>query len=179
MATVSHRHIRQIDISTGEIIEGVYAITPVRRKNGFQQGGWFAMSQEAIAKVLDLTIQQKVTLRDLQTLYALLEVLDIENWIRVSQKHLAERLNMLQPNVSRSIRVLIELGIILIGPKVGTSRTYRLAPSFGWKGGARQHNDALKDMRNRMDRAGIKGVIDARDPQTVDMFTGKADIEEL
>lgn len=177
MTRATRRNIGQLDMDTGEILEGVFAWVPVRKKNGFTNG-WFAMSQEAIAQILTLTIERKLTLRDLQTLYAMLEILDLENWIRVSQKHLADRLQMLQPNISRSMKTLTTIGIILKGPKVGTSHTYRLNPAFGWKGSAEKHKEALKDMRTRMNAANITGVIEGRDPATVDMFTGKADQEQ-
>ena len=36
-------------------------------------------------------------------------------------------------NVNRSIKKLIELGVILGGVKIGISRSYRLNPNFGWK----------------------------------------------
>ena len=40
---------------------------------------------------------------------------------------------------------LIQLGIILEGVKIGTSRSYRLNPSFGWKGSAKGHREALHE----------------------------------
>lgn len=175
------RHLAQVDRETGEIIEGVFAIMPVRRKNGFSEG-WFAMSNVALAQVLTLTTSRELQLRDLEVLFAMLEVLELENFIRVSQKHLGDRLNMLRPNVSRSIRTLIRHGIILEGPKIGTASTYRLNPRFGWKGSAKQHHEAL---REQMRAPRLAPVIKLpvvqepeRDPLTVDMFRGKADAEE-
>lgn len=170
------RRLRQIDEETGEIIEGVVALIPVRRKNGFREG-WFAMSNNATAQILTLTMNRELTLRDLQVLYAMLEVLETENFIRVSQRHLAERLDMRQPHVSRSIAVLLKHEIILLGPKIGSSSTYRLNPRFGWKGTAQAHQLALRD---RMKQSNIRGIVAApeRDPLTVDMFTGAADAEK-
>ena len=40
-------------------------------------------------------------------------------------------------NVNRSIKKLIELGVILEGVKIGISRSYELNPNFGWKGSAK------------------------------------------
>ncbi|EIT2341618.1 hypothetical protein L1O22_004870, partial [Salmonella enterica] len=40
---------------------------------------------------------------------------------------------------------LIEFGIILEGPKIGRSKTYRLNPQFGWKGTVSNHKKALKN----------------------------------
>ena len=46
---------------------------------------------------------------------------------------------MHRQHVQRSIKRLIQLGIILEGVKIGISRSYRLNPSFGWKGSAKGH----------------------------------------
>ena len=46
-------------------------------------------------------------------------------------------------NVNRSIKKLIELGVILEGVKIGISRSYRLNPNFGWKGSAKGHRQAF------------------------------------
>ena len=46
---------------------------------------------------------------------------------------------MHRQHVQRSIKRLIQLGIILGGVKIGISRSYRLNPSFGWKGSAKGH----------------------------------------
>ena len=48
-------------------------------------------------------------------------------------------------NVNRSIKKLIELGVILEGVKIGISRSYRLNPNFGWKGSAKGHREALHE----------------------------------
>ena len=48
-------------------------------------------------------------------------------------------------NVNRSIKKLIELGVVLEGVKIGVSRSYRLNPNFGWKGSAKGHREALHE----------------------------------
>ena len=52
---------------------------------------------------------------------------------------------MQRQNVQRSIKRLMELGVILEGVKIGVSRSYRLNPSFGWKGSAKGHREALHE----------------------------------
>ena len=68
----------------------------------------------------------------------LLSVLDYENLIQVSQADVQGSWICID-NVQRSIKRLIQLGIILEGVKIGISRSYRLNPSFGWKGSAKGH----------------------------------------
>lgn len=157
----------------GEILEGVCVVIPKKHKNGFQRG-FYTMANDATGEVIDLVLQGKLQGKDVITLLALLEVLEWENWIRISQRALADRLKMAPPNVSRSMKALINNGIILVGPNIGTSKTYRLNPRFGWKGGYKEHRAALKE---RMTAANISGVIEGRDPNTMDMFSGKADAE--
>ena len=50
---------------------------------------------------------------------------------------------MHRQHVQRSIKRLIQLGIILEGVKIGISRSYRLNPSFGWKGSAKGHREVF------------------------------------
>jgi hypothetical protein len=41
---------------------------------------------------------------------------------------------MQKTNVSRAIKLLVEKQILLEGPKLGRTHTYRLNSAFGWKG---------------------------------------------
>ena len=68
--------------------------------------------------------------------------LDYENLIQVNQAEVSEQVGMNRHNVNRSIKKLIELGVILEGVKIGISRPYRLNPNFGWKGSAKGHREA-------------------------------------
>ena len=88
----------------------------------------------------------------------LLGRIDFENLMVVNQAELAKELGMHRQHVQRSIKRLIALGVILEGPKIGISRSYRLNPEFGWKGSARNHVIALdQERKKRMANAGIKG----------------------
>ena len=136
-----------VNLGTGEILEGaVLGVIFPKRHNGFN--GWFAMNQSALKALRSSGLQG----RDYEVLFALLEFLDFDNWIRISKADLAEELSMQSTHVGRSIRRLLEIGALLEGPKVGRSVTYRLNPSFGWKGSAKSHNNALKA---RMEERGL------------------------
>ena len=71
--------------------------------------------------------------------------LDYENLIQVNQAEVAEQVGMNRHHVNRSIKKLIELGVVLEGVKIGISRSYRLNPNFGWKGSAKGHREALHE----------------------------------
>ena len=48
-------------------------------------------------------------------------------------------------NVNRSIKKLIELGVVLEGVKIGVSRSYRLNLTSVGKGSAKGHREALHE----------------------------------
>ena len=77
--------------------------------------------------------------------------LDFENVIQVPQVEIAAELGMQRQNVNRAIKQLEELGVIIRGPKVGRSSSWRLNPQAGWKGkvvhlreAQRQHLELVK-----------------------------------
>ena len=75
----------------------------------------------------------------MKVMWAMLARLDYENLIQVSQAEVAQELGMNRHNVNRSIKKLIELGVVLEGVRIGISLSYRLNPNFGWKGSAKGH----------------------------------------
>ncbi len=135
-----NKRLQQIDSETGEIIDGFVAYVVPKRKNGFGQG-WLAMAQNGA----EILAQSNLSGNDFKVLMKLLSVLDYENLIQVSQAEIARELNMHRQHVQRSIKRLMDLGIVLEGVKIGISRSYRLNPNFGWKGSAKGHREALTD----------------------------------
>ena len=135
-----NRHMQQIDQQTGEVVEGFVAYVVPKRKNGFQKG-WMAMAQDAMM----MLAQSNLTGNDMKVMWAMLARLDYENLIQVNQAEVAEEIGMNRHHVNRSIKKLIELGVVLEGVKIGISRSYRLNPNFGWKGSAKGHREALHE----------------------------------
>lgn len=157
-------------METGEIMDGaVLGMFFPKRQNGFREG-WVAMAQEpmmALAKS-DLGAQE------MRVLFAVLAKLDFENFLLLSVSDLAKEIGMQRPNVSSAISKLESFCVLVRGPKAGRSSTFRLNPSFGWRGSASNHQKALKE---RMRASNITGVVPARDPNTVDFIEGKADAD--
>lgn len=168
------KRIGSVDLDTGELMEGaVLGMFFPKRQNGFREG-WVAMSQQAMRALA--VAQSDLTGRQLRVLLMVLGMLDMENFLLLSQAEIAKDLGLRPSHVSEAISRLVELGILIRGPKAGRSSTFRLNPRFGWKGSASNHNKAL---RERMQAAGLS-VVQAeptRDPRTIDAFTGKADCE--
>lgn len=168
------KQVLSVDADTGEVLEGaVLGMFFPKRQNGFR-GGWVAMAQDALIELARLDLGDEAR----RVLFAVLGKLDFENFILLNQAEIGETIGIQRANVSRAITKLERAGVLVRGPKAGRSVTFRLNPSFGWKGSASNHQKAL---RERMKAAGLSVVPPAeplRDPRTIDVFTGKADCEQ-
>ena len=145
--------VRAYDKNTGEIIEGVPVLCGVKR-NPYSTG-WVMNSQQA----LELIAQDKeITGRIHRVLWLLVAHLDFENWIQLSQKEICRKLDMKKQDVSSAVKVLEEKEIIIRGPKVGRSYSFRLNPMLGWKGNVKNLNDYRRKeddqwIRNQKEKA--------------------------
>jgi hypothetical protein len=72
-----------------------------------------------------------------------------ENHIHIPQEEIARELTMKQPSVSRALRLLVEISILLEGPKIGRSKSYRLNSNYGWKGKIHNLTDRRHEERKR------------------------------
>ena len=60
--------------------------------------------------------------------------LGIGNYVHINQSEAARKLGIARPNISTSIKKLINLGIILEGPKAGKFCTYQVNPAVIYAG---------------------------------------------
>ena len=109
-------------------------------KTDFRKDGW-----QWLKEAMMMLAQSNLTGNDMKVMWAMLARLDYENLIQVNQAEVAEQVGMNRHHVNRSIKKLIELGVVLEGVKIGISRSYRLNPNFGWKGSAKGHREALHE----------------------------------
>jgi DNA-binding IclR family transcriptional regulator len=100
------------------------------------------MSQPSLELLAEY--RQEMGIEVYAVLLYLLGKLDFENHLVVNQSELAKKLGMRQPHISRSLKRLVALEVLIDGPKAGSLRTYRLNPSFGWKGSAKNHQNMVK-----------------------------------
>ena len=138
MAGSMDSKITQINPETGEVIEGVLVWMPKKRVSPFERH--FTMNQAGL-----LTLAQNLTGEQLKVLLTLLADLDYKNYIQEPQSEIAEKHTMQKTHVRRSVKALINLGVVVEGLKVGKSKTYRLNEQFGWKGSVSKHKQALKN----------------------------------
>ena len=101
----------------------------------YGKGAWWVMSNA----LPDLMAFDKEISRQEPTrvFWYLVKRLDFENYIRVPQVEIAEALEMQKSHVSRAIKLLESKGVLLRGPKVGQSYSWRLNPNCGFKGNPR------------------------------------------
>ncbi len=120
-----------IDTETGEILDqarGTFVFIPSRLK---LREDWFMTFQDALA---ELATDKELWGRPRAVLDYMMSRLNFENYIALEQKEIAEKLKIYKPDVSYSIKLLVEKGIIVKGPRLGKSWSYRLNSHYGWKG---------------------------------------------
>ena len=98
--------------------------------------------------------QQRMTGEQLSVFLYLLGQLDFDNYLKVQQKDIAEKLHLNKSNVSKAMKKLAELDVITVGPMAGRSRTYRLNPRIAHRGAKNYRNtlieyDKLKEMQKK------------------------------
>ena len=78
----------------------------------------------------------------------LMATIGIGNYVFVNQAEMARKLRIDRKNASMAIKRLIELEILLQGPKSGRSNTYMVNPAFCFSGGLgngiQKRRDAIK-----------------------------------
>jgi hypothetical protein len=121
-------------METGEIVQGVpvYIATKVKLREG-----WFMGFQDAF---IALAKDREITMDSRRVLDYLMGNLGFENYIAIPQRQIAEALNMQKANVSRAIKLLVNKQILIEGPKLGRTHTYRLSNTYGWKGSVKNLN---------------------------------------
>ena len=126
MAVIRQRFV-MVDKATGEELPGL----PVYRQSKTKVRGWF-MSWEAGME--RLAKEPGMTGEAFRVFHMMAANLDWENYIKITQKDIAQELGMKKQSVYRAVKILVDKGIIIKGPKSGMSNTYRLNEFYGWKG---------------------------------------------
>lgn len=101
-----------------------------------------------------MVAQQKMTGEQSSVFLYLLGKLDFDNYLKVQQKDIAEALHMQKSHVSRAMKKLAELDVVVVGPMAGRSKTYRLNPRIAHRGAKNYRNtlieyDKLKELQKK------------------------------
>lgn len=132
----------------GELHQGMIPVFIGRKISSPYGSSWMQINQDFLK---ELASRKDVTGEVLRVFLYLNSRLEFENLIQVPQVEIAEDLDLNKQNVNRAIKQLEDLGIIIRGPKVGRSSSWRLNPQAGWKGkvvhlreAQRQHLELVK-----------------------------------
>lgn len=143
------KKVTQVDPDTGEVMGGALVWVPNKKISPY--GRHFTMNQEGL-----LFLAKELNGEQFRVLMAVLSELDYENYIHMIQSELAKKINMDKGSFSKSLKKLISINLIIEGPKIGRSKTYRLNPEFGWKGSVRNHK---KELESRMMKSNMRGIV--------------------
>lgn len=109
---------------------------PPKKKN--YDARWLLLWQDGSDIGVSMTEQAEMNVLT-QTEYRvrdwLMGTIGIGNYVHVNQAEMARRLHIERATASRAIKRLIELGILIQGPKSGRSNTYMVSPAFCFSGG--------------------------------------------
>ena len=133
------RYIMVTDEESGQI-KGCF---PLKSKNLGK--GWIALYQNSSLWLA----QQDLTGEQYKVMLVLFNKLDFNNYLRIALKEISELLNMQVANVSRAMKKLKKLEIIIEGPPAGKFKTYRLNPFIAHKGSDRR--DTVKDFNSALE----------------------------
>lgn len=93
---------------------------------------------------IQIAVMEGIHANDFRVFHLLLPTIERGNEVYVSVVGMAKQLRTTVPVVSRSLRKLVERGII--ERAAGDRRVYRLNPWFGWYGAdAGAHTQAIKE----------------------------------
>lgn len=94
-------------------------------------------------------VSGRLTATDYRVRDYLLCKVGIGNFVHFSQTEAADILGIKQPNISKSLKKLIKMGIVLEGPKTGRFRTYQINPAMVFSGslgnGIKEKRRVIKD----------------------------------
>lgn len=123
------RTLGAFDKETGEVLQDGVAVY-VGAKIKWREN-WFMGIQEAF---IALAKDKEITGRPRRVLDYLFGKLGFENYICITQQEVSEELGIAKTHISASIKILMDKGIILKGPKLGRTTAYRLNSEYGWRG---------------------------------------------
>src|SRR3712207_7503528 len=103
------RTLGVIDLATGEVLTGVPVWFGVKVQSPYGRR-WVGMNQNFLE---EFAARDDVHGETFRVFIYLNAILDFDNIISVPQKDIARALKMCQPNISRAIKKLEELGVIL------------------------------------------------------------------
>jgi DNA-binding MarR family transcriptional regulator len=139
--------MKLVDQDTGEVFLHLAVAFKKRYPKQVQEDGFMTMFKigwDYLSTIDDLTG------RDFRVLMALLSSINFKNWISISQQTIAEKLNLKQPDVAKSLKKLLEYQILERQRDPADHRRwmYRFNPTLGWMGDAEDWKKYMQERAN-------------------------------
>lgn len=135
-----------IDIDTGVTLPDftISVSNRTAKRSAMSRGGFFMWDQSKGREMIRaIASSRELTGEALRVLFAMLEHVDYDNVILVSQVHLSEICAISRPAVSRSIKRLVDFGVLGVRQLPGGTPVYVLSPALAWKGDRTRREAAL------------------------------------
>jgi len=109
---------------------------------GYRMGQYVTVGQLDAEALADLNL----TAMEWRTFWLIVAKCEVHGWTPFVATKLAERLGTTQPYMSRVLKRLVDVGLLLRAEYGdGHSHRYRLNPAHVFKGDTQQHQDALRE----------------------------------
>ena len=103
--------------------------------------------------LLQIALDPDLSGEDIRVLLGCIGNMEYENFLDKPQGELASILGMKQPNVSRSLKKLVERDYIRIIGKAGRQNIYRINPLIAFKSRAKNLSQLVQDWKGEEDQA--------------------------
>jgi DNA-binding transcriptional ArsR family regulator len=130
---------------------------PVAPREIFNFEGWFFVMGTVSMKSIITRYSKDLGKESWLVFMMLCASLDLrENKVVVNQAGLGRQIGLSRQHVQRAIKQLMEVGLILEGPKEKRSRTYSLNPDVVFRGSAKDHAKEIAKYRKKKTKARMK-----------------------
>lgn len=134
----------------GQSPQTVYFQPPKERKYNAR---WLLLWQDGsdigVSMVEQATLEKPLTQTEYRVRDYLMGTIGLGNYVYVNQAEVARKLRVRRASVCDAIKRLIELEILIQGPKSGRSNTYMVNPAFCFSGGLghgiRKRKEAIQE----------------------------------
>lgn len=134
--------------------QNVYFVPPTKRH---YQAKWLTLwqdSSEIGVSIMEQAENDVLSKTEYRVRDWLLGTIGIGNFCYVNQSEMARKLNIERATASRAIKRLIELKILIPGPKSGRSNTYQVSPAFCFFGkienGVKERREIIKSEKAKV-----------------------------
>jgi hypothetical protein len=144
MLSGSPTRVGVVNLDTGQALPDFVVSVSNRRRSSMGRGAFFMVDQAKGAELMGAIAASRLPGESLRVLFAMLPFLDYDNAICIGHAYLSKQCGISRPAVSRSIKRLVEFGVLATGfPVPGGAVSYTLNPHFAWKGEAVKRTAAI------------------------------------